>query len=127
MVHESWHTTFKLSQYCDDTTLFIEDLASADEAVKIIHDFGNVSGLQLNMDKCEFMWIGENRNCTVPICGRTPVRQIKVLGAVFSAVRDCEDDNLQKVTLKIQNTLNQWSQRDLTIKGRIVIAKSLAI
>ena len=118
---------FKLSQYCDDTTLFVENSASAEEAIKIIEDFGNVSGLQLNLSKCKFMWIGKEKKYNGTICGRDPVKQLKILGTEFSAVKDCGDANMEAISTKIQNTLNLWSQRDLTIKGKITVAKSLII
>ena len=118
---------FKLSQYCDDTTLFVRDSNSATEAIKLIEEFGTISGLELNFDKCQFMWIGEERDSEVQICGRTPVRQLKILGIEFSASLNCEDSNMQTITNRIQNTLNRWSQRDMTIKGRITIAKSLVV
>ena len=63
----------------------------------------------------------------VQICSRTPVRQLKILGIEFSASANCEDGNMQTITNRIQNTLNRWSQRDMTIKGRITIAKSLVV
>ena len=73
------------------------------------------------------MWVGEERTSNVQICGRAPVRQMEILGVEFSAVHDCGDINMQGITNKIQNTLNRWSQRDLTLKGRITIAKSLVV
>ncbi len=36
-------------------------------------------------------------------------------------------DNLEEKFKKFKTILNIWSQRDLTIKGRIVIVKTLAI
>ena len=118
---------FRLTQYCDDTTLFVRDLTSASAAVNIIEDFGNISGLQLNMSKSQFMWIGKKRDSEEMICDHVPVKQLKILGVIFSAVRDCTDDNMRPIVSKIEGTLNQWSQRDLTLKGRITIAKSLVV
>ena len=118
---------FRLSQYCDDTTIFVKDVASAREAIRITEQFGGYSGLQLNMDKCQFMWIGEERNSDALICGHTPVKELKILGVRFSSVHDCEDSNILPILTKIQNTLDRWLQRDLTIKGRITIAKSLVV
>ena len=48
----------KLSQFADDTNLICSDLASADNAVQILDDFGNISGLRLNKEKTQAMWLG---------------------------------------------------------------------
>ena len=113
---------FKISQYCDDTTLFVRDSFAATEAIKIIEEFGSISGLRLNLNKCQFMWLGSKKHAVDLICGRSPVRQLKILGVQFSAVQDCTDASVQAIKVKIQSTLNQWTQRDLTLKGRITIA-----
>ena len=94
---------FRMSQYCDDTTLFVENLTSATEAIKIIEEFGNISGLKLNLDKCKFMWIGEKRQSDELICGHVPVKQLKILGVKFSAVQDCGEANIEGITTKIQS------------------------
>jgi len=42
----------KLSQFADDTNLICSDVvASADNALQILDDFGNISGLRLNKEK----------------------------------------------------------------------------
>ena len=38
--------TFKISQYCDDTTIFVKDHVSAENVIEIVHEFGKLSGLQ---------------------------------------------------------------------------------
>ena len=52
----------KISQYADDATLIldgsIESLSSA--SLKILDDFGKVSGLRLNDRKTEALWIGSS-------------------------------------------------------------------
>ena len=45
-------TELKISQYIDDTTIFVQDEKSACNAINIVHDFGNISGLKVNIDKC---------------------------------------------------------------------------
>ena len=43
----------KLSQFADDTNLICSDLASADNALQILDDFDNISGLRLNKGRTE--------------------------------------------------------------------------
>ena len=120
-------TELKISQYIDDTTIYVQDEKSACKAINIVHDFGKISGLKLNMDKCEFMWLGAKKHCSSRICGQPPVERVKILGVIFSAIHSCEADNIRQAEGKIHAKLNQWSQRDLTLKGKITVAKSLLV
>lgn len=118
---------FKISQYCDDTTVFVSDNQSADNVIQTVTEFGKISGLELNLEKCEFMWLGRLRHCRQPICGKTPSEKLKILGVWFSASQECNDMNVEPVISKVKNVLDQWSQRGLTIKGKITVAKSLIV
>ena len=112
---------FKVLQYCDDTTLFVADARSANSAIKIVREFGSVSGLELNIDKCSFMWLGKKRCSESPICERAPAKTIKILVVNFSAKEDCRQINVENVKIKIERTLDQWSPRELTLKGKITV------
>ena len=118
-------TIFKISQYCDDTTLFVKDSTSAERVIDIVRDFGKDSGLQLNMDKSDFMWLGPKRRSGEEICGREPVDKIKILGVWFSANENCNRINTEAVEGKIRKTVDNWKQRDLTLKGKITVVKAL--
>ena len=52
---------------------------------------------------------------------------MKILRVIFSAIHSCEADNIRPAQGKIHAKLNQWSQRDLTLKGKITVAKSLLV
>ena len=45
----------KLSQFADDTTLFCADLETVKEALKLVDEFGRLSGLTLNVKKSKAM------------------------------------------------------------------------
>ena len=120
-------TTFKVSQYCDDLTVFVRDGHAADRALELVKEFGNCSGLELNLDKCNFMWLGSKKCCNDAICGRAPVQVVQILGVWFSATQNCNSKNFQDREAKIKTTLDQWSQRDLTIKWKVTVAKSLLV
>ena len=51
--------------------------------------------------------------------------EVKILGTKFSAKKDCYKDNVEPLVDKIVKVTNSWGQRNLTIKGRITVAKSL--
>ncbi|MEM9300434.1 MAG: reverse transcriptase family protein, partial [Bacteroidota bacterium] len=117
----------KISQYIDDTTLFLKNDDSGRTALDVIKHFGTASGLQLNLAKSQFMWLGTKKNSQNLICGLEPCIKIKILGVKFCALYCCEEENIRSVDTKIQNTLNQWSSRDLSLKGKITVAKSLIL
>ena len=49
---------FKISQYADDTTVFVSDL---ENLFKLLNAFQKCSGLEINKSKNEGMWLGANR------------------------------------------------------------------
>ena len=49
---------YKGSQYADDTCLYIQDQPSLKIALTIFQMFSKCSGLNINMDKSEAIWIG---------------------------------------------------------------------
>ena len=51
---EEW----KIVQYADDLTAFLNDLASAQNLFKLLDRFGKLSGLKVNYTKTEAKWIG---------------------------------------------------------------------
>ena len=58
--------------------------------------------------------------------GVTFVRHLKVTGIIFGRIEDhilTEKLNFQAALNKIRNNFNSWNQRDLTILGRVMLAK----
>ena len=55
---------FKLSQYADDTTAFVSDTKSAINLFKLLSNFQEWSGLEINKSKTERMWLGASRRNT---------------------------------------------------------------
>ena len=49
----------KLSQYADDTTVFCKDIFSLEKLLDLLSNFGDCSGLKLNVSKSEAMWLGK--------------------------------------------------------------------
>ena len=115
----------KISQYCDDTTLFLGDTPSTEKVLECLMSFQGVSGLEINMQKSNIMWLGAWRNRRDAIGAIAAVDKVKILGVWHSATQNVQEDNITPIKSKIQNVINSWSQRKLSIKGRIVISKSL--
>ena len=121
--------TFKISQLADDTTLFLKDIDSLKYVLSILKNFEKLSSLKLNMTKTEIMQIGEKMNTDYSLFGlKWEKEKVYALGSWFY-----EDINLsikhtfeQKLEI-IENILNQWSRRYLTILGKITVIKTLCI
>ena len=115
----------KISQYADDTTIFVRDEQSARRALCLLDAFGQVSGLRLNMSKTDFVWLGCNRMSQEPICGKACTNQFKSLGVIFSPIENCFENNIYPKIRKMRSTMNMWKERDLSLKGRITLVKML--
>ena len=119
----------KLSQYADDTTVFCKDIFSLEKLLDLLSTFGDCSGLKLNVAKSEAMWLGKTANeKDMPFDVKWPRRPIYALGTAFSYNRNlCETENFTSKINKLQKLFNIWSQRDLSLYGRILITKTLGL
>ena len=56
----------KLTQFADDTTLILNGSSeSLQAALNTLEIFGSYSGLKVNTDKTQIVWIGKKKNCKV--------------------------------------------------------------
>ena len=124
--------TFLYSAYADDTTFFLRNEKSATEVIRTFDKFSLFSGLKVNYGKCEIAGIGIKKGVKMALCGMNCIDLtedvIKILGIYFSYNKKLElEKNFLNHIAKIQNILKLWKLRNLTIEGRIVAFKSLAI
>ena len=115
--------------YADDKTAILKDIASAKVFFKLLKQFSKCSGLNINIDKTEALWIGKDRyNKETPLGISWPKQPIKLLGLYIGHnENDLEVSNFQHKINKIKYIINTWSERDLTIYGRILIIKKIII
>ena len=74
----------KITQYADDTCLYLNGSNSLENIVKLFEDFYRYAGLKLNIDKTEIIWLGRN-NRYGKICSITITQEpVKVLGIWIS-------------------------------------------
>ena len=75
----------KVTQYADDTTVFVRDLESVSQLLKLLNDFKCFSGLEINTHKTEAMWLGSWRNRKEkPFGFKWPHDSVHALGIHFS-------------------------------------------
>lgn len=112
-----------ISQLADDTTLFLRDAMQIPLAISVIKFFSKASGLHLNVQKCELLAI---KNCNDSFIRGIPVKE-KVCYLGVYIVKDQNERcifNFQPLTDKIQKRFNQWLQRDLSLRGRVLLTKA---
>ena len=98
----------KITQYADDTTVLVSDCDSILRLLKLLDEFKQVSGLQINTEKTEAMWLGAWKNRTEkPFGFKWPHEPVLALGVYFSY--DLERANVlnfeEKITT-LEKTLN---------------------
>ena len=71
--------------FADDMTIFVESIKSAKIAFHIFKEFAKISGLRMNLEKTEGMWLGSQRGCkNKPLGIAWPSTPIKSLGIFHS-------------------------------------------
>ena len=124
-----YNREIKLSQYADDTTVFVADLSSAKNLFRLLDAFKKCSGLEVNKSKTEGMWLGANKNNKEqPLGIQWPKDSICALGIHFSYNEEIGlKKNFENKLSSVTTLLNLWFPRNLTLRGRIIILKTLAL
>ena len=123
----------KLSQYADDTTLFLrEDKESLRCVLDVLRWFDKISGLSINKEKTKVIKIGASRDRRIPWEGQfglTWTNTFEVLGIEYDVFRleEITEINLNSKITKIKNLIRTWSTRKLTPYGKVTIVKSLLL
>ena len=55
----------KIAQYADDSILFLNDKNEMCFALNILEVFGSLSGLIINIEKCEWLWLGGSKHLQI--------------------------------------------------------------
>jgi hypothetical protein len=121
---------FKLLQFADDTALFLKSKESIKVLMKILNQFSKVSGLTINKSKCTMWYLGSNKfKGTLSDIGIDCTNDsFKYLGIWFSKDPiEQEYLNFRHRLEKTNNLLKIWLRRDLSLRGKVVILKSLAM
>ena len=119
----------KISQMADDTTLFLRDEESINEALNTIKTFGEYAGTRLNQQKTIGMWLGTWKNRQDKFRNiQFSIKPIKALGLYFGYNTELKNKlNWESKIEKLENVTKAWSMRNLSLPGRILLIKSLGI
>lgn len=119
-------STLKLNQFADDLTCFISEPDSLSDLLATLSKFQDWSGLAINRGKSKILQPGFEDGESLQ--GIPVVRRIKILGIWFVA-NDSEEEayenNFRPILDRIRSICGSWSNRTLSLKGKVTIINSL--
>ena len=127
---------FKLGRYevrqsffADDSIFLLsKDETSVKKVIEILDQFAILSGLKINRDKSSLIEFGPSSGA--PFCPSIPFARVKkfdYLGFTFTANLDNMEINVDKKLDEIKKMSASWKNRNLSIYGRNIVAKSLMV
>ena len=117
----------EISQFADDNSLVCTDYRSIRHVFEVSEDFCRASGAKLNKDKCRGLWLGAWRNNTDQLCGiQWSNSEEKMVGLYFGN-GDFLQKNWDNVYNKFDKVITDWKSRALSMKGKAIVANTLAL
>jgi hypothetical protein len=121
-------TEYKVSQYADDTCLFLQNEASLENALIIFQKISKCSGLNINMDKSEAIWIGASSNFRHKPFKLKWTQGATCLGVhIMNDLEEMTRINIEAKIQKIEDILKLWNLRKLTLVGKVTIVNTLIV
>ena len=124
-----FQTEHKISQFADDTTLFLRNLNSVQNSITSVDQFGDISGLSLNVEKTKALWLGPWRfKSSKPFGLKWTTDPVRALGIFISY--DVKENNKKNIDRKVDNMttkLDIWRARCLSLLGKCLVVKCLGI
>jgi hypothetical protein len=119
----------KISQLADDTTCFVADMESVKNVLKIFEKFKICTGLRVNVEKTKAMCLGGLKTPNYNLYDLDwSNKQVHSLGVTITGN---EEDhyllNFKKRLKNLENTLNSWKSRHLSLKGKVTVINTLAL
>ena len=121
----------KITQFPNDTTIILDGTKdSLQLTLNVLEIFGNISGLKINTEKTQIVWIGKNRGSKVKLKVDKDLRwgceNFSLLGINLAVnLQQIPSLNYDPILISIQSSLSQWQRHSLTLIGKIAVLKSL--
>ena len=120
----------KISQYADDTTLFLRNNCSVQEAIATIHLYELGSGSKVNFDIGKSCGKWFNKPSYLSASLSSPLKwtdsALEILGLQFGSPTALENCWIKRVE-KLTNRLEAWKHRSLSLKGKALIVNTIAL
>ena len=119
----------KILLYADDITLLLQDDGDMRNALMIFDEFSLISGLYINRNKSEALWLGSRKNCGLQPVDFVWKDKIKILGVYFSNSKCASEmeENWVKRVDTCKRLIASWEKRNLSIMGKVCIVKTFLI
>ena len=116
----------KITQFADDTTIFVDSIKSVNHVMKEIDSFGKIAGPKVNWNKTKMLKIMDfNLGISEFDFTEEPVKYLGIfVGKNEEHVRRL---NWEGKIEKVNNILKTWKMRHLTCYGKIIIIKCLIV
>ena len=116
----------KQTIYADDDTTILTSETSASKFFYWLKLFSRISESKVSYDKTFGMFLGKWKNRSDHHFGISWVKSHKILGYTFGPESDT-DECWAGIFLKFDKTLNLWSKRQLSFKGKSTVLNSLGL
>ena len=119
----------RILQYADDSILTLSNRISLHSAMSIVKGFAVVSGLKLNIKKCEGLWLGSLKEGPECVCGIDfKGDSLRVLGIYLGTNKTtCVSRNWKTKLEKFEQLLVKWDLKKITLYDKVSVVKSLAL
>ena len=117
----------KIMQMADDTTIFVKDFVSLHRVLLIFELFSQMTGLRINKSKTEALKLGKYKDYKkTPFGIKWNKNNIYSLGIKhYLSDKETMRANFNDRLNSIRKTMYIWMQRDLSLKGKVTVLKSL--
>ena len=113
--------------YADDTSLILNgDELSLNNALNVLEWFENISGLKVNFDKTQVIWIGNKKFSNEVLCKRWGLKwgqtKFTLLGLNFDVnLENICTINYNSKIQKIREIIKRWDKRNMSSIGKYVL------
>ena len=124
---------FLISQYADDTSVILDGSESSlKQTISELERFSRISGLNINFDKTQLVWIGSEKYSTNSIKTKWKLSwgksSFKVLEITFNTdLEKMIKENYNSKIQQVEKRIKQWGKRSLTPVGKITVIKTLLL
>jgi hypothetical protein len=122
--------------YADDITILCENEGGLQAAITLYEKFSKISGVKLNVPKTEVLIVGAGAQVSkvfeIRYGGNTinirNQNSVKICGITYATDKnESYTQNVSNKITKLERQLNIWRQRNLSLEGKILIAKTFGL
>ena len=120
---------FRISQYADDTSIILDGSESSlNQTILELERFSRISGLHVNFEKTQLVWIGSEKYSTNSVKTKWKLSwgksSFKVLGIIFNIdLEKMIKVNYASKIQQVEKRIKQWEKRSLSPIGKITVIK----